>query len=378
MLDMDDLRERTLKFIESVRLPDGGSFRYRYSHAVSKPTLYSSADAARTRSLYNDLDSLTDEERAAWIDYFNAHQDDDGLFRDPVIYGQGWYADDVLWCGRPHLTGQVIAALTCLGGVARKPFEMVRRFSDPDRLRDWLASRDWGDRMDFTGNEICNVGRLLQYARDFQNDEAAGRAAHVMLEWLDTHHVNPETGMWGSFDVADPLQRSRAVQGVFHWWLLFFYDRRPVPYVERAVDTVLATQTSAGGFGCGVHNPEEPFKSSACEDIDSIDPLVRMYFVTDYRREDIRAALERALPWVLSNQGEDGGFVFVLDRPYEYGHPELRSEKNMGAMFPTWFRTLSLAYLGKVLAESPVGRYPWNFVNCPGPQFWRDEPNERS
>jgi hypothetical protein len=119
-----------------------------------------------------------------------------------------------------------------------------------------------------------------------------------------------------------------------------------------------------------VHNPDEPFKSSACEDIDSIDPLCRMMQHTDYRRDDIRAALSRAAGWVLSNQTPDGGFVFYKDRPFEYGHAQLRSAANAGALFPTWFRILSLALIGKALPDHELGKVPWHFTHCPGMQFW--------
>jgi hypothetical protein len=39
-------------------------------------------------------------------------------------------------------------------------------------------------------------------------------------------------------------------------------------------------------------------------------------------------------------------------------------------MFPTWFRTLSLAYLAQALPDSVVGRFNWRFQNSPGIQFW--------
>ncbi|HUU21332.1 MAG TPA: hypothetical protein VM389_02235, partial [Phycisphaerae bacterium] len=89
----------------------------------------------------------------------------------------------------------------------------------------------------------------------------------------------------------------------------------------------------------------------------------------------IRQALASAARWVLDNRMPDGGFVFVLDRAFEYGHPQLRGEANAGAMFPTWFRTLSLAIIGKALPDHPLGRYPWGFVRCPGCQFWNEEPD---
>jgi hypothetical protein len=368
LVDLRQFRSDTLAFVERHR---AGGPRFRYSVESFRPTLYSSCYAALTRSLYNDLGGLMPDERAAWAAYLNAHQDDDGLYRDDVIFDQGWYAGDPLWCGRPHLTCHVLIALTALGAIAPKEFRLAAEFRELGRLEEWLESRDWGQRVGWTGNEIMNVGTLLQYARDFHGDEAAGSAVAFLLDWLDRHHLDPETGVWGSLDVSDPVQRSHVVQAAYHWWPLYLYDRRPVPYVERALDTVLATQNLEGGFGWGVHNPEDPLFGSACEDIDSIDPLVRLSRLTGYRQDEVRTALERAVPWLLSNRASDGGCVFIRDRRFEYGHPELAAGSGVGAMFPTWFRTLTLALLGQGLPEHPVGQFPWQFTDCPGYQFWR-------
>lgn len=104
--------------------------------------------------------------------------------------------------------------------------------------------------------------------------------------------------------------------------------------------------------------------------IDSIDPLCRMTQLTDYRRADIRAALEKAADRALKNRMADGGFVFMRNLPFEYGHSELRGAAGQGALFPTWFRLLSLALIGKTLPDHPLGRIPWRFIACPGMQFW--------
>ena len=365
-----NLREATLDFINSNHITSQGVGVYKYSQSVSLPTLYSSCYAAKTRSLYSDLDTLSCDEKKQWASYLNSFQDDDGLFRDPLIYNHGWYMGDPLWCGRPHLTCHVINALTCLGAVADKPMSFLDRYICPDSLVEWLKSRNWVDEIAYCGNEIMNIGTLLQYVRDFQGNDKAGNAVAVMLEWLCENHINPDNGVWGCFDLTDPVNRSNAVMAAYHWWPLFFYDDYPVPYMDRAIDTIIDTQNPNGGFGWGIHNPEEPFISSACEDIDSIDPLARLMQKTNYRRDDIILTLEKAVDWVLKNHMPDGGFVFMLDRPFEYGHPQLNGDKNTGAMFPTWFRTLALAILGKVLPLSPVGSYPWNFIRCPGFQFW--------
>jgi hypothetical protein len=323
-----------------------------------------------TRHLFGDLDNLTSADRGDWIAYLQRHQEADGLFQDPLIAGEGWYAGDPLWCGRPHLTCHVVTALACLGGGAL-PLSWLDQFLAAGDIERWLGQRDWEKRPDYVGNEVMNVGVLLQYARDFQANSSAGDAVRRLLDWLDTHWIDPNTGVWGGLDVRLPVARSRLVQAAYHLWPLYTYDRRSIPFLEAALGTVLATQNPLGSFGWGVHNPEQPYAGSACEDIDSIEPLVRMAGLTVHDRDDVISALERALPWVLSNQNADGGFVFTRGRRFFYGHAQLQADADVSALFPTWFRTLSLAYLGMALPASTVGREGWQFVDCPGFHFWR-------
>lgn len=160
-LDNDRLRSRTLAYIESMRLPGGSFGRYRYASGCSEPTLYSSTYAAMTRELYDDLGTLSAADRDAWIGYLQSHQDDDGLFRDPVIFDQGQYENDPEWCGRRHLSCHVVTALTSLGAVAGKPMRFLEPFLAPGGLVRWLESRHWHDHPDYVGNEVLNVGTLL-------------------------------------------------------------------------------------------------------------------------------------------------------------------------------------------------------------------------
>lgn len=361
-----NIRRDTLGYMDRMRFCELPYGRYRYAAEVPEPTLYSSSYAAMTRGLYRDLDSLSTVECAEWIAYLQSHQQDDGLFGDPLIANEGWYKDDPEWCGRRHLSCHVVTALTCLGAVAVKPARWLEAFYDRQHLVRWLEERDWENNADTVGNEVLNVGTLLQYERDFRHEPRAVIAVESMLDWLAGNRMCEETGLWGQFDTRDPKSLSRAVQGAYHFWLLFFYDRKPIPYPRRVVDGVLRTENPAGGYGWGVHGQ----RSSACEDIDSIDPLVRMSFLAHYRRDEIVDSLRRAIPHVLANQNDDGGFSFVRSAPFSYGHPLLTSSPNGSGMFPTWFRTLSLAYLGQALPDSPVGAFDWAFQNCPGCQFW--------
>jgi hypothetical protein len=364
------LRRRTLAFVAAHRMPGSGPGVYRYSLAVDRPTLYSSGYAARIRSLFNDLGDLSDDDRGAWMAYLNSHLDDDGLYRDPAIFGEGWYKDDPLWCGRTHLTGHTISGLAALGATTPRPMGFLDPYRDPAAFERWLDTRDWGERVAFTGNEICNIGRLLQYDRDFHGDTDAGHAVNLLFDWLEHNRFHPETGLWGDVDTDDPIALSHAIQGAYHWWILYFYDRRPVPAVERTIDSLLRSQNELGSFGWGVHNQVKPLCGSACEDIDSSHPLAQLHVQSDYRRDEVHTALVRAADWVLSTQTPDGGFAFKVGQAYSYGHPQLSNPAEMGGMFPTWFRTLNLALLAKALPEHPLGRYSWNIISCPGPQVW--------
>ena len=359
--DINEIRERTLNYVESMRIKKSPYGQYKYSHTQKEPVLYASLYAALTRHLYRDLDEISVTQREEWIDYIRSYQTDDGLFRDKVIENE--IASTADWWGWRHLTLHVIMALTALDATVEKKFEILELFKNHKFVVEWLESRNWRNDPANVSNEIQNYATLLQYAQNFQGEKWAEDAVEWILDWLDEHQ-DSETGLWGNrFDT--PYFLSNGVQTGYHLWLLYVYDKRPIRYVDRIVDSVLRTQNSLGDFGV-------PPNSSACEDIDSIDPLIRLYFHTDYRREDIEKALEKTLPWVLTNINEDGGFVFRRLESFKYGHENMYSKAEESAMFPTWFRTLSLAYIGKVLPNSMVGKFDWQILECPGHQFWND------
>jgi len=364
-INIDILRSKTIEYIESMRVKEG-SFQYRYGSSTGKQVLYASCYAVMTKHLYNDLKD--NESKKAWANYINSFQADDGLFKDPVVSDSPLINYD--WWGWRHLTSHAVVALSCLGSVAEKEFIFLRPFYNPDFVISWLEGRDWStpSGADNAGNEVLNYGQLLQYARDFHNDTKASKAVEVMLEWLKEKQ-NPLYGAWGpeEIDINDRMALSDVMMGGYHEYLLFFYDRIDIRYKEVIIDRILSLQNEKGGF-TGPHHPV----SSACQDIDCIDPLVRLSFQTDYKREEIKVSIERAVENVISHQNPDGGFVFSRGKPFIYGHKEMSSLTDESSMFATWFRTLSLAVASKVLLETDIGRFKWQFTGCPGYQFWRE------
>lgn len=331
--------KRTLDYVSSNKVGNHIA-EYRYCHSSSKPHIYASCYACMIRSLYGDLDTLSQDEKQTWVSYFDSFQSPkDGLFYDPVLTNQIYTTED--WWGARHLALHLIIAYSTLGSRPRYDFSFLEPFYDPKYVVKWLMSRDWGERIAYTGNEVMNYGCLLQYSRDFFQNEKAGVGLQAMMDWLE-ETIRPDTGMWGELPTDNPYHISQVVQGAYHIYPLFFYDQRDIPFIEKAIDLLLSTQNVLGGFGVTLN-------SSACEDIDSIDPLIRFSRATDYRRDDIDLALKRAFPWVLANMNSDGGFVFLRNEPFYYGHEEMYSGYNESNMFATWFRTLCLAYLGSYL-----------------------------
>jgi hypothetical protein len=333
--DFNTIRRMTLDYVERMRVGND-VFLYKYSEFTTQPNIYSSAFACMIKSLYGELSQLDNKEKQAWLSYFDSFQSsDDGLFRDTVLVNELFEIED--WWGARHLAAILIIAYNALGSKPHSDFKFLEPFYTPKNIKEWLESRDWINRFDFVGNEVMNYGVLLQYSRDAFNNQHAGVAIKAMLDWLEKS-IDSTTGLWGKgpFDSAEKL--SRAVQGAYHIYPLFFYDKREVPYQEKIIDNVLATQNQLGGYGVKLN-------SSACEDIDSIEPLIRLTNITDYKRLIIKQSLHRALPWLLTNMNEDGGFVFRRNEPFVYGHKEMSSGINESSMFATWFRTLCLAYL---------------------------------
>ncbi len=354
------LQQRTLSYVSANHLPvvNAGAYSFRIG---GTPLLYASCYAALTRDLYNHLGLLTHDERQAWVDYINSYQCEDGLFRDPAIACPD--ADRLDWWGWRHLSLHALMALCALGGVAARPLRLLDRFRRSGEMSLWLATRNWRFDACNVSNEIQNTGTMLQYARDYQGALWCDQVLDEMYAWLDSHQ-EPSTGYWG-YPMNSRRDISMGIQTGYHLWCLYFYDNRTVPYPEKIIDRCLELQNETGGFGVQAN-------SSACEDIDAIDPLVRFIVRFDYRRHEVAAALEHAFLWVLCNHNEtDGGWVFKRYEPYDFvPHRAMWTGVDESHMFATWFRTLSLAYIAKACPQSPVAGMGWNLPKFPGHQFW--------
>lgn len=367
---------RYLEYVESNRLKGAPYGRYVYRRGDDIPLAYCSVYGALARDLIGDLDTLSAEERAQWIEYINRYQCEDGLYRDPAFglpddlsdvplrADSGWAGGIAGW-GWWHMTNHIYCALDSLGAVAPRPLRLLEDFyAEKIIIEDWLAERHW-DLAWSVSNEVLNLGAFLFYARDFHGVAQAGLLAERLLDWLDAH-MDEETGYWGTDCSSSPFAKLQAMCGAYHHYILYDYAGRVIPRLERIVDTTLSLQNPSGGFALGGGG-------GACEDIDATFILVSTYSRSAYRREEIRAALAKVAPAILSHQNEDGGLVYLRGKPYLYGVARMSSDADQSCMFPTWFRMLSVALSAQVLNDHDVATIPWRFNKAPYVQFLAEQ-----
>ena len=336
--------ENANKFIYSQN-DSRSKYIFKYSSSSYKPTLYSSAYACMALKLIGKLPQessfLYD-----WKTFFDKYQSSrNGLFYDRVIESPNFVNSD--WWGLRHLALHMVCAYNDLGEKPRYPFYFLSDYYDGSFLEE-LSSFDWnsyGLTESDIDNKIMNIGCLLQYQRDTWNDEDASKTLNNIRDFLISR-INPKTNLWGIINEENRKDLSRVIQFAYHVIPLFLYDNILDFDFDRIVSLTLLTQNSLGGYGVQLN-------SSACEDIDSIDLLIRMYpLCSDKNRILIEKSITKFLPWLLSNQVKDGGFVFRLYEDFWYGSDYMASNVNQGAMFPTWFRLLSLAKTINFLGQS--------------------------
>lgn len=352
-------KERVLRYVESQRTAE---FDYRFCDSAPGPCLYGSIYACMLLGMFGELEKWDSQRKAAWVAYFDRFQSEtDGLFRDPSLNGPD-YEGEAGWMqgwgdgwGARHLAGHIIIAYARLGATPRYPFRFLEPFFEKAYLDTWLKQIDFSSAMWGQSNYIMNLFILLQYARDYQGETRAADPIKQILEWLQRRQ-RADTGMWHDYTLEGYPAIGDAIRAAYHFYPLYVYEGVDIPHKERIIDTILDSQNSWGGF-----NPEgQP--SGACEDIDALEPLIRMARACSHRKEEVRIAVQRAFVWIMACQGADGGYASLPMNACHYGaHPFTTSEVGESNLFATWFRSLCLCYVVDFLEvrnEYSLGRYP--------------------
>lgn len=321
-----------------------------FSQSAQNTDMYSYVYYIMTAGLIGyDISSNVGEMRDLLADY----QREDGLCYDDhllsyrFINGDGW--------GARHFMLHYFIALERL----KMPLKHRLRYLDVYKEMDiekLLDTLDWHDPWK-SSNFVMNISIALMYERMCTGDEKTKVAIRKIQKWL-IDNIREDSGMWGCGDINIREVRYLMIRGAYHLLPILMYDNIDIPYRKKAIDIILNAQNKAGGF-------DSLINSSACDDIDAIEPLIRLSLMErGYRENDIRRCLCKAIRWVMRNQLSDGGSVFCLESPFCYGDSCMKSGKNESNWFGTWFRLLSVCYMYDYLFSNNR-----DYVDIPGMEY---------
>lgn len=321
---------KVYKYIEQLTLIE----RYGYfSESVQKECIYSYAYYLMLCHLiqYKVSDEVVNKIRTRLL----AAQYEDGFCYDAnlinylYLNGDGW--------GMRHFIPHYYVALYSIGCIPKYKFRYLSAFYDKTLIYNFWDSLNWKNAW-ASSNTFMNIVCTLQFERDFMHNLDVQDAIEASQRWL-LDHIRKDCGMWYQGSIKSKSDKLEVIRAAYHLYPVLIYDHVDFPYKEKAIDMILECQNKFGGFDLRKN-------SSACEDIDAIEPLIRLSLLCpEYKRDEIRLSIRKAFGWNIQNQMADGGCVFRLGEEFNYGHANLSSEVNKSNLFATWFRTLSVCYM---------------------------------
>jgi hypothetical protein len=344
--------------------------------------------AALASETLDDLSSWSPDSIGKWSDFIQGFQREDGWFVDPYLEPSAGNSLDSDYL-RGHATFLALMALDALEQKPRQPLEFLDAWRDDSRLYDWLEQRDWTNPWR-ESNWVEWIGYWLLTDAELRADDVplprskwpAGFAG--LMAWLEDRQ-DSTTGFWGDPPYTGLTRTLHMMAGAYHHYVFYYATGRQIRYQDRIIDHTLSLQQPDGLFV-----PDIP-GGGPCEDLDAIDILANMHRLTDYRRNDIKSALTRALRALIANQYNSGAFVYsakpsttslgsILKLSYSRGprgglrmlrryfHSGSGSKQHYagcasfpfhtgeGDMFSHWFRSLALAIIANLLGpdRAPV------------------------
>ncbi|GAB3412383.1 acyltransferase [Flindersiella endophytica] len=237
-------------------------------------------------------------------------------------------------------------ALQLLGTPFEHPVHAVQDLT-PGELAKQLDALPWSRRAWGAGSFIDSIGTA--YYRNLADFDLRAESTDALFGWL-LRNASPWHGMWGT-----PDNESRWHQVVNGFYRLtrgtYAQFGLPLPYPERAIDTLLTHSVDVAYFG--------PARGTACDVLDVIHPLWLCAKQTPYRRPEGEAWARRQLDRALSKWQDGQGFTFYL----EPGTDELHSPGLQGTEM--WLAIIWL--LADYLGESEALGYKPRGVHRPDP-----------
>jgi len=303
-IDFDEIHGRVREWIGRLASPHGEvTGRWKYNvHMVRDWAVESSTQVMSILAQLDDLADWPSEQRDRVVAEVQSWQEPEtGLFKDPLIRPEDRVSDrhswEHIWL---HHTGCCINTLKWLDAEPLHP-PPTRAFVDAEDADDLGWAGPW-----MAGEHFARVIDAYRHHRSLAGT-ATDETVDAAFAELEAKVIDPATGLPDRFNRDGP---PRAMAGLFK--LLFAYQSvaRPAPWPDRAIDSVLAMQDDAGGFG----------QDNLCIHWDALVTLLRLNEQLEgaHRFDDIAAAGMRTAAFLCRvHRREDGAFSFHSDHCIE-------------------------------------------------------------
>lgn len=381
------LKNSTLSWLDSLKL-SGHSYRYRLN-ADSDDTIFCTCFALFILDLFKETEKFSEKERQGWISYIQSFQNEESGYFEPEQY---YHEDKERNCHQ--LTCFCLSALGILNAEPKFSLKFIRQWKTPEDIKIYLYDRGCHEGKPGSGNKAMFLAIFLIYEYERTKE------SHLLEKinaWFEFHNeTQNRSGFWG-MDIRSHYLHG--LQNGFHQLIIYFYQQKEIPKLDRIIDIALMSQDRRGFFA-----PTPG--GEACHEYDAIHILVVACRKTDYRKDEIEACLSRAHKALLSTRNSDGGFCqskskllgltdffkyvptyFSNLSPYLWYYrtrvslgtmlkrknkiyngwtqkPRLWNESNL---WDTWFRCLALAEIAQIINDPVLQDFrDVNFHKIPG------------
>ena len=273
-LDLSVVRSDVMAFGKAMQDKEGdyGAFR---KGVHQRTDLYSSLDFALMRRIMGEdmLSTLSGQQRAEWITHINSFASNDfGKATDGSYFDTNGHS-------ALHANGMTIGALSVLGGKQRFPVKLYDAFNTEDKIVPWLESLNWREQWQaahkFWGGMIC-----YSFSK-----RCTPAWLDKVFTWLNAN-LDERTGWWKKG--VPHADRHQPLGGSVHILPLYEHNKRPFPYPERVIDSVIALQLPNGRW-------LETTNTDIMHYLE-LDALYALYLMKKmaptYRKDDIQRAVD--------------------------------------------------------------------------------------
>ena len=288
-------KQKIIKFIKTLYNKRDGSFFFSPKNKVAN--LYSTCFTVLTLDLISELKTYPKKERERITNYIKSFQHKEtGLFIDAKTTTK--FTSHNKEYVYHQITDFSIMALQSLNSKPKYKLNFLENYKDVIYLKKWLNGLNWKNPW-LVSNNIMFILNFLIYDQEIfgaKNQEYI----NFIMQWFDKNQ-DPKTGYW---NLGNNITYHNQMAGAYHFLFFYTYLKNKPNHLEQVIESTLRIQDFDGLFSYAGGG-------GSCDDLDAIDLLCRATFYTNYRKEDIRKALQKSHRALWNNQNKDGGFCWA-------------------------------------------------------------------